>query len=382
MIKDLAWLFGFMLRGTFRKRSSWMLYLGLPVVGVLTSVLLYSGTQSPPLRVAIVNEDGAARIAADTAAYVGGLREVQVQELGREEAKKEIASGSLDVALLLEPGFSAAAAAGHPQGIALESVKGASVTAYVKSMLDAYLSNVAAISRAADGDGAAFEAMYAAYRDGAFKLTAESARDTSVARSMSAQAIGFLILFMLMSAVNLSEMLLKSRENRTYLRILSSPVPAGTYVLANTLVNLSVMAVQIALALGVMRFGFGIDAGMPLAELGALLLLFGLVSVSLSLAIVAFSRSSAMASALSNFIITPSCLLAGCFFPASIMPETIRRIGDFMPQRWVLTSIDALQSGQYADIPLHIAVLLAFALVFFLAAAFKLGRSDDTRSFV
>lgn len=89
MIKDLAWLFGFMLRGTFRKRSSWMLYLGLPVVGVLTSVLLYSGTQSPPLRVAIVNEDGAARIAADTAAYVGGLREVQVQELGREEAKKK-----------------------------------------------------------------------------------------------------------------------------------------------------------------------------------------------------------------------------------------------------------------------------------------------------
>ncbi|MEI0736249.1 ABC transporter permease [Paenibacillus sp. JTLBN-2024] len=108
-----------------------------------------------------------------------------------------------------------------------------------------------------------------------------------------------------------------------------------------------------------------------------------MVSISLSLVIIAFSKSSGMAGALQNLIIVPTCLLSGCFFPLSIMPETLRRVSDFLPQSWVLQSIEKLQEGAtFGSIGFHLSILLAFAVVFFLIATYKFGRNNDTRNFV
>jgi ABC-2 type transport system permease protein len=54
------------------------------------------------------------------------------------------------------------------------------------------------------------------------------------------------------SAVNMSEMILKEKENRTFLRLLSSPVSAKMYVLSNVAVNIVIMLVQIIVTLVVM----------------------------------------------------------------------------------------------------------------------------------
>lgn len=114
-----------------------------------------------------------------------------------------------------------------------------------------------------------------------------------------------------------------------------------------------------------------------------LLAVYALVSVSLSLAIESFAKSSGAASAMQNLIVTPTCLIAGCFFPISVMPEQMQRVADFLPQRWVLQAIDKLQSGSgLTDIGLNFLILLAFAAVFFLIAVYKFGRSNDTRNFV
>ncbi|MNO05271.1 hypothetical protein D3C81_2265920 [compost metagenome] len=65
------------------------------------------------------------------------------------------------------------------------------------------------------------------------------------------------------------------------------------------------------------------------------------------------------------------------------MPEPIRRIADFLPQNWVLQSITSLQAGDsLSGIGFNLAVLLAFAAVFFLVASYRFGRSNDTRNFV
>ncbi len=382
MWRDIWWVAVHTLKNTFRKRSSLLVYLGLPIIGVIGSIMLYGSSGQQVLRVGIANEDGSAVIAADTAAYVGSLQHVKTTLLTREELKKKLASADLDSGLIMEKGYSDSVAAGKPEGIAIQSVKGQTVTAYIQGMLNAYLDNTAAISRAAGGDRAAFDELYADYRGGEFKLETQQVADTSLTKAMSVQSIGFLILFMMTAAVNLSEIILKSREDRTYYRILSSPISARSYVLANVLVNIAVMVVQVAVALVALRYVFGVDPGLPIAQLGGMLILFALVSVSLSLVIVAFSKNSAVSGAMSNFIITPSCLLAGCFFPISIMPETIRKIGDFMPQRWVLQSIDELQTGDTSRIAINLAVLAAFALVFFLVAAYKFGRNNDTKTFV
>lgn len=368
---------------TFRKRSALLIYFGLPIVGILASIILYGQQGQKELRVGVVNEDQGQQIAADTIGFVQRLDHVQIVNVTSSELKEKLAASILDSGLIIDSGYSESVLSGNPGHIAIESVKGAEVTAYMKSMLRGYIDNVAAMAKIAGGDQAKFRQLYDAYQSPDFKLTSQSVNDASTTKEMSYSSIGFLVMFMMNSAVGLSELILKNRENRTYYRILSSPISARTYVLANIMVNLIVMFAQIIVALFFMRVVFQMDPGIPMGEMLFILTLFALVSVSVSLVIVAFSKSSAMAGALQNLIIVPTCLLAGCFFPRSIMPEILRRVSDFMPQSWALQSIGKLQSGEaLGNIWFHLTILFAFAVVFFLIATYKFGRNNDTRNFV
>lgn len=383
MWRDIWFLATRTLLMTFRKRSTLILYFGLPIAGIVATFLLYGSVGTTELRVGVVNEDSGQRIAEDTVGFVKNLDHVSIVHVGRNELKEQLAANKLDSGLIIDSGFSESVLSGSPDHIAIESVKGAQVTGYMKSMLRGYIDNVAAMGKIAGGDGTKFQQIYDQYRSSAFKLTSESVNDTSLDKQMSYQSIGFLLLFMLNSAASLAELMLKHRENRTYYRILSSPINAKTYVLANIAVNAVVMLAQIVIALFFMKVVFHMDPGISVFEMFALLAIFAVVSISLSLVIIAFSKSSGMAGALQNLIIVPTCLLSGCFFPLSIMPETLRRVSDFLPQSWVLQSIEKLQEGAtFGSIGFHLSILLAFAVVFFLIATYKFGRNNDTRNFV
>lgn len=383
MWNEIWFLVRMTLLTTFRKRKNLILYFGLPIAGVLVSTMLYGSQSSPDLRVGIVNEDAGKSVTSDTIRFVERLDHVKLVNTTREELKAKIAASDLDAGLIFEQGFADSVLQGKPGHIAIQSVKGASVTSYIKSMLYGYIGNVTAMGTIAAGDGGKFQQLYDSYQAGAFKLTSESVNDTSTTKEMSYQSIGFLIMFMMTSAVNLSQLILKNKENRTYFRVLASPVSSRTYVLSNVIVNLIVMIIQIAVALFFMTVVFGIDPGIPLDAMIFILGLFALVSVSISLVIVSFSKSTASANALQNLIVTPTCLLSGCFFPRSIMPETFRRISDFLPQNWVLESLGKLQAGDtLMNIGFNLVILLAFAVVFFLLATYKFGRNNDTRNFV
>lgn len=383
MWQEIRFLVASTLLRLFRNRSNLLIFFGLPIGGILLATFLYGSPSQADLRVGIVNGDGQARAAADTVQFVRSMGHMKLSFVTENELRTQLSAGKLDTGLILEEGYSESVMSGKPEHIAIQSVKGASVTAYFKSMLNSYIGNVGAMAKLSAGDQAKFNDMYERYAGSAFKLTTESFNDHSAAKMMSSQSIGFLLMFMLTSAGNLSELILRHRENRTYFRIIASPISANVYVLSNIIVNLIVMVAQIAVALFVMRAVFHLDAGIPFGTMAGLLALFALVAVSLSLAVVSFAKSSGAAGAMLNLVVTPTCLVAGCFFPISIMPEAVQRIADFLPQRWVLQAIDKLQSGSgLQQIGLHFAILLAFAAVFFLIAVYRFGRSNDTRNFV
>ncbi|MBP2001421.1 ABC-2 type transport system permease protein [Paenibacillus shirakamiensis] len=382
MLNQLFFLVKNSLRRTFRVRANWFLLIGLPIIGILASTLLYSGGQSH-LRIGFVNEDGSGYLSKDTLAFVQKLQHVEAYALTREQLRNQLADSKLDMGLIIEQGYSESVMKHQPGHIILQSVKGSQVTSYVKSMLDEYIGNLSSLSKVAAGDSAKFQQLYRSYQQPQFKLISNEVNDSSVNKEMSYQSIGFLILFMLNSASGLSELILKNRENRTYFRIISAPVSAKMYVLSNIIVNMIVMFIQVCVAVFFLTVVFHLDPGLPVLDLMGILTLFGLAAVGLSLVIVAFSRNTAMAGALQNFIITPTCLLAGCFFPLDIMPHSIQRIADFLPQHWVLKSIGALQNGPVGiGIWFNVMMLLAFAVVFFLLASYRFGRNNDTRNFV
>lgn len=383
-MSEMMWLLRKTLAGTFRSKKSWLVYIGLPVVGVLVSMLLYSNTNSGALRIGVMNLDGDQPITQNAIHFLEGMNQIRVAPVSDEQTlRDEIAAGKLDSGIVFGPGFADSVRSGSPQQLDIVSVKGAQATAYVKAMLQGYIGNIAAIGKHAQGDQAQFDRLYAAYDRHPFSLTAETLQDTSNTKTMTYQSIGFLISFMMFSAVNMSEIILKEKENRTFLRLLSSPVSARKYVFSNVIANVVIMLLQIVVTLIVMKNILRIDSGIPYGQMIGALLLFALTAIGLSLLIVAFAKNSTGAGAMQNLIITPTCLLAGCFFPMDIMPDTVRKISNFMPQHWLLDMVNKLQQGQsFGSLYLNMAILVAFAAAFALIAIFRFGRNNDTRQFV
>jgi ABC-2 type transport system permease protein len=355
----------------------------LPIAGVLLSILLYGHASGGSLRVGIVNYDGSRPITQDTIRFIEGLSSVKVTMTDEQSLRHSIAAGELDSGLVFGPGFAASVREGKPQHLTIVSIKGEQATAYVKSMLDNYIGNVASIAHGTQGDPEAFDSVYADYRSHSFKLTAETLKDTSNQKNVTYQSFGFLIAFMMFSAASMTGLILKEKENRTFLRLLSSPVTARNYVLANVTFNFLVLALQVAVTLVFLRYVCGVDSGIPFGAALAALLLFALAAVALSLLIVAFAKSSAAANAMQNLIITPTCLLAGCYFPVAIMPDSVRKIANFLPQHWLLDMVDQMQNGRsFGSQILHLGVLIAFTVAFALIAIYRFGRNNETSQFV
>ncbi|PEZ07065.1 ABC transporter permease [Bacillus sp. AFS018417] len=381
-MKDILWLIQKTLSVLLKNKKGLLIIIGLPIAGALISFLMYGNAGQGTLNIGVVNNENH-YIANDTVKFIEGLNHVKVSKIKESEVEEKLASKKLDAVITLDSGFSESVRNGKPSHIQISSIKGAQVTGFIKSYLYNYIDNITAISKVAQDDQSKFEKMYASYQKNSFKLTAETLKDTSKNKDMTNQTVGYLIMFMLFSAVNFSELILKEKENRTYFRLLSTPIDGKKYILSNVAVNMLILIVQIVITVLFMTNVFHIDINMPLIVMIGVLMLFGLVAIGLSLAIVSFAKNSTSANAMQNIIITPTCLLAGCFFPFEIMPASVQKVAEFLPQRWLLDTIMKLQQGtHFADLYLNILILFAFAIAFFLIAIYKFGRNNDARNFI
>src|SRR5690625_7614400 len=75
-----------------------------------------------------------------------------------------------------------------------------------------------------------------------------------------------------------------------------------------------------------LSFIFNIDMGMPFWQVFAVLWLFSLVAVGVSLVIIAYSNTRSTASGLSNLVILPTIMVSGGFWPVEIMPDFLQKI--------------------------------------------------------
>ncbi|RIX51480.1 ABC transporter permease [Paenibacillus nanensis] len=384
-MKDTLWVFRRTMTTMLRSYKSLLLYLIGPIVGIGLSFLIYGNEQQVAFRVAVVNLDGEQAVAQDVASFLSGVERVKLSELqNAEEAREQVQTGKLDAALVLPSGFSQGMISGEGSAaLELVSIDSSMAASYIRTYLDPHLESLTALGRTALETGTEFEEALAKYSSAASPVSAEVVEDRSVQRDMTNRSIGYLVLFMMFSAVNLSAFMIKEKENRTYFRLLTTPISGRTYTLSNVAANLVLLLAQIVAMLVVMKGLFHIDPGVPMWPLAIVLFLFAWVAVALSLVIVAFSRHSMTTLALQNLVIIPTCLLAGCMFPIDAMPESMQGIAKFLPQRWLLDAIDRLQQGTaLTELGMHLLTLAAFALAFTLIAAYKFGHNKDTRTFI
>ncbi|PFN19389.1 ABC transporter permease [Bacillus cereus] len=381
-MKDILWLIRKTLAALLKNKKGLLLIVSLPIIGTLISFSIYGNVGQGTLNIGVINKENQP-IANDTVKFLEELNHVNVSKVKESEVEDKLTSKKLDGVITLQSGFSESVRAGEPSHIEVSSIKGEQVTAFIKSYLYNYVDNISAISKVAGADQSTFDSMYVGYQKSSFKVKAETLEDTSKNKDMTNQTIGYLIMFMLFSAANLSGIILKEKENRTYFRLLSTPIDGKKFILSNVAVNMIILTVQIVIAVLFMKYVFHTNINMPFTVMIGVLMIFALIAIGLSLVIVSFAKNSTASNAMQNVVIVPTCLLAGCYFPYDIMPKTVQKIADFLPQRWLMDTISKLQQGiPFSELYLNILILFAFAIAFFLIAIYKFGRNNDARNFV
>ncbi|WP_028777689.1 ABC transporter permease [Shimazuella kribbensis] len=380
-MKDIIWLVKHNFQVIFRNRKSIIIYLGMPILGLLLSLVIHQNNEQPTLNIGIVNQDQN-RMTTDTIKMLQSFKNAKVSHIKSEETSKKLDDGELDSVITFQKGFSQSVQAGDPMYIEITSVKGTEVTSLVTSYLYQYINNIARISVLSKGDQATFEKLYTDYHQSTLKLNVHSIEDTSKINSLTYQIMGKLIIIMLFTAASLSGIILIEKENRTYFRLLTTSINATKYVISNVIVNVAIMTLQILLVIVVIK-AFAIAPDFPVWQMAITLVLFSFVSVGFSLVTVALANGSANYRAMLTFFIVPTCLIAGCFMPLSSMPDIMIKIANFLPQRWVLDTLTQLQSDHtFGSIYLNIMVLLAFALAFSLIAIYKFSKNNVVKKFI
>jgi ABC-2 type transport system permease protein len=163
----------------------------------------------------------------------------------------------------------------------------------------------------------------------------------------------------------LALILVARREMGILKRVRSTPIPAATYLVAVLLSTLMVFTLQ-AVALFVLGKLLR-DTPFPGHAVSVVLLLaLGAgCFAALGLAICGLIRSLEGSSAVVNLIILPMAFLSGSFGPTRRYPSALRAIGDVLPLKYLVNSMNAiyLHGRQIWDRPGSVAVLAAWAVV-------------------
>lgn len=256
------------------------------------------------------------------------------------------------------------------------------------------------VSEAVTRQGALLQAAAFAGRNGSggFDANLEEARRTSalldnVASGVKSEVVGKrserthlppgigyqtpsqLLLFVFITSIAGSAVLIQSRQLGVTQRALSTPTSARTVVAGEMLSRFATAAFQALFIFLVGTFLFGVEWGHPLGA-SAVILLFVLVGTSVGMLFGTIFRTPDQAGSIGAPLGIAAGMLGGCMWPLEIAPAPMRTFGHIFPHAWAMDAwIDLIGRGAgIREILPELAVLAGFVAVLLPLATWRLRR--------
>ncbi|MFI2858713.1 ABC transporter permease [Paenibacillus sp. JSM ZJ436] len=375
----IAWQ---MIKRTLGHTKGWIAYLILPCVIVTVCVALLGGTTTAILPIEYINEDE------------GPAGEHLLQELRRTDVyalkpasslaamKENVIAKNGMIGFTIPADFSASLLEGGTPKVEMYQMAVSEAAFTVSMQLESVTGQLGAAAAAVSRQGAADEEQFFTLQQvldqmGKHRVRAVSTDMELYARPGLTNVTGFTLLF-LMSLVGSTVMLMvEDRKLRTMSRIYTAPVRAYQIVLGNFLGSFLLGSLQILIVLTVSKYVLRYDDGVPFWIHFVILAAFMLVAMGLASAIAGLVRNPKNAGMLNSLIISPTCMLGGCFWPLAIMPDFLQRIANFVPQKWAIEAVETMASGgTLSDIAMPLLILGLMALILLALGSIILRPSE------
>ncbi|WP_052339781.1 ABC transporter permease [Gorillibacterium massiliense] len=358
----------------------------LPVAVVSMIIGIAGGQGTYQGKIVYWNQDQGT-LGAEVISALGNGENVKLVPVeSKDKGENEVVNRNADVLMVVPPDFSASLLQGKGEQIRLQYLTQSEATAGIEVMLKQLTGSFAGFADAARAAGHTGEelrkqvdAMIAAKNQGTSVVavtTAGSHGDPSLQ-----MVIGFLMFFMMLSVSRTVGFILEDRSQQTMSRIYAAPVTKLQITFGNFLGSLLVGMLQILFLLLFTIYVVGFNYGTDFGSLFVILSFFMLAAMGIATMIANMARSQNMVGILNNLVITPSCMIGGCFWPVSMMPNAMQKLANFVPHKWAIEAIVDLSNGSHlSDIGLNLAILALFALVLLAFGAASLRPADTVEN--
>lgn len=358
-----------MMRRTLGQKKGWLLCILLPALAVSLVIKLLGSDSDGSVKIDYVNLDR------------GSFGSYLVQELSRkphyrlnevkseEELKERVVRRQTNAAFVIPAEFTNAVMSGADGKVSLYQLNLSEASFTLKLNLEQEISRMKAavqtVKAAAGNGGDAQSRLEQLFAEQAkHNISAVIAGDRRYAGPVVSTSTGILLLFMMVLGNGSISTILEDRRQRTMMRIYAAPVRPYEIALGNFIGSLLLGTMQIVIVLLFTRLALGFDYGVGFLEQLAVLECFLLASVGLAGAIAGLVRNSNNLGTINSLVVTPTCMIGGCFWPVDIMPDFLQKLSNFVPQKWAIEAITSMAAGStLADVGLEIGILALFAAV-------------------
>jgi ABC-2 type transport system permease protein len=183
-------------------------------------------------------------------------------------------------------------------------------------------------------------------------------------------AAGIGVMFLLFTASNAGGALLEESESGTLDRILTTRVTLTTLLLGKLVYLWTLGLVQLVVMFVWGAIAFKLELLKHLGGFAIMALATSLTTAAFGLVLASVSRTRAQLGAISTLTVLTISAIGGSMFPRFLMPESFQKAGLVLFNSW---AIDGFTNVFWREAPLSallapVAVLVGFALVFFISA--------------
>jgi ABC-2 type transport system permease protein len=190
-----------------------------------------------------------------------------------------------------------------------------------------------------------------------------------------------LILFVFLTSLSASSMLIETRRLGVTTRMLASPTSVRTILLGEALGRYAIALVQgLLIVIGTVIL-FQVDWGNPLTT-GLVVLLFALAATGAAMVMGAVLHNASQAGAMGVFLGLVLAAIGGCMVPLEIFPPLMYRIAHLFPHAWAIEALNssvATGAGPH-EVATELAVLASYALALLVVATVLLRRTITMRA--
>jgi ABC-2 type transport system permease protein len=379
------------MRRFMRDRMTLFFTAALPLVLIFLIGTATSGFDTDAFPVGIVSQ-GTGGLTKDLRQALDKSRLVELKEYDDAESlAKDVRRGVVPAGVVIPLDYDNKLLAGRPVDVELLIDQTRAVPVSVRS----------AISQAVADQGAALQAaIFTSERTAKpvaatlpqARRTAELFRNTEIgvtAKTVGsgdqeqdlAPGIGYqvpsnLVLFVFITSVAYSAILIQSRQLRVTQRMYATPTTARTIIAGEALARFGIAGYQALLIVIAGTLFFGIDFGDPLAAT-VLVVVFVGVGTSVSMLMGTIFSTPEQAGSIGPMLGIALGMLGGCMWPLEIVPEPMRQFGHLFPHAWAMDAWIELigRGGGLSSIATNLAVLGGFVVVLFPLATWRLRRT-------